>query len=94
MSLEIYSHHIQISSPTTRVEADYNMWYAEDHLDLLSKLPEFLRARRFKLVARVELSWKATSRQARINILLYAPGVHGEPGSQSHFCHTLVGDND
>ena len=61
MSLEIYSPDMQISSPRTRVEADYNMWHGEDHLDLLSKLPGFLRARRFKLVACVELSWKATS---------------------------------
>jgi hypothetical protein len=42
-------------------EAEQNRWFAEEHLALLSKVPGFLRARRFKLVDHVELAGKADS---------------------------------
>lgn len=45
--------------PTPENEADFNRWYTEEHLDLLSKVPGFLRARRFKLVSHIELAGKA-----------------------------------
>ncbi|KAF5375706.1 hypothetical protein D9615_009363 [Tricholomella constricta] len=40
-------------------EEDMNKWYAEEHLDLIAKVPGFLRARRYKLVSQIELAGKA-----------------------------------
>ncbi|KAG6807166.1 hypothetical protein H0H93_001885, partial [Arthromyces matolae] len=40
-------------------EEDLNKWYAEEHLPLLSKVPGFIRARRYELVSNVELAGKA-----------------------------------
>lgn len=50
---------VGIEPPNAEVEEDQNRWYAEEHLDLLSKVPGFLRARRFKLVRHVEIAGKA-----------------------------------
>jgi len=41
------------------LEADFNKWYEEEHLADLSKVPGWLRSRRFKLVSHVELAGKA-----------------------------------
>ncbi|KAG6857058.1 hypothetical protein H0H87_010023 [Tephrocybe sp. NHM501043] len=40
-------------------EEDVNNWYSEEHLALMSKVPGFIRARRFKLVSSIELAGKA-----------------------------------
>jgi hypothetical protein len=48
-----------IEPQNTEIEEDQNKWYAEEHLELLSKVPGFLRARRFKLVSHAELAGKA-----------------------------------
>lgn len=45
--------------PTPENEAEFNRWYTEEHLGLLSKVPGFLRARRFKVVSHLELAGKA-----------------------------------
>ncbi|KAJ3730348.1 hypothetical protein C8R42DRAFT_649902 [Lentinula raphanica] len=37
-------------SPTSESEADFNAWYAEEHLDLLSRVPGWEACRRFSLV--------------------------------------------
>ncbi|KAF9456042.1 hypothetical protein BDZ94DRAFT_1230236 [Collybia nuda] len=44
--------------PTADDEVDFNQWYNEEHLDMLSKVPGFQRARRFKLISHVELAGK------------------------------------
>ncbi|KAG6853300.1 hypothetical protein C0991_005355 [Blastosporella zonata] len=44
---------------TVEKEEDINKWYAEEHLALMSKVPGFIRARRYKLVSSVELAGKA-----------------------------------
>jgi hypothetical protein len=48
-----------IEPSNAEIEEEQNKWYAEEHLPLLSKVPGFLRARRFKLVDHVELGGKA-----------------------------------
>lgn len=50
---------VGIEPPNAEFEEDQNRWYAEEHLDLLSKVPGFIRARRFKLVSHVEKAGKA-----------------------------------
>ncbi|RDB30768.1 hypothetical protein Hypma_005732 [Hypsizygus marmoreus] len=42
--------------PTRDREEEMNAWYANEHLELLSKVPGFLRARRYRLVSSVELA--------------------------------------
>jgi hypothetical protein len=48
-----------IEPSNAEIEEEQNKWYAEEHLPLLSKVPGFLRARRFKLVDHAELGGKA-----------------------------------
>jgi hypothetical protein len=43
------------------IEEEHNKWYTEEHLPLLSKVPGFLRARRFRLVDHAELAGMADS---------------------------------
>jgi len=46
-------------APSPDKEEDVNKWYEEEHLKLMSKVPGFIRARRYKLVSDVELAGKA-----------------------------------
>jgi len=46
-------------NPTPDKEEEVNRWYEEEHLKLMSKVPGFIRARRYKLVSSVELGGKA-----------------------------------
>ncbi|KAF8068617.1 hypothetical protein FPV67DRAFT_1414813 [Lyophyllum atratum] len=46
-------------APSPDKEEDFNKWYEEEHLGLMSKVPGFIRARRYKLVSEVELAGKA-----------------------------------
>jgi hypothetical protein len=48
-----------VNPSSAEIEDEQNRWYAEEHLTLLSKVPGFLRARRFKLVNHAELSGNA-----------------------------------
>jgi hypothetical protein len=40
-------------------EEDLNKWYAEEHMDAISKVPGWLRGRRYELVSSIELAGKA-----------------------------------
>lgn len=51
---------VGIVPQNAEIEEDQNKWYAEEHLNLLSKVPGFLRARRLKLVSHMEIGGKAT----------------------------------
>ncbi|KAG6907767.1 hypothetical protein DXG01_007480 [Tephrocybe rancida] len=44
---------------TEEKEEDHNRWYSEEHLALMSKVPGFIRARRYKFVSSVELAGNA-----------------------------------
>ena len=46
-------------SPDT--EEDIEKWYEEEHFPVVSKIPGWLRGRRYKLVSQVELAGKAES---------------------------------
>lgn len=48
-----------IEPENAEIEEEMNKWYAEEHLDMLSKVPGFIRARRFKLVTHGEAASKA-----------------------------------
>lgn len=47
---------VAVNPSSAEIEDEQNRWYAEEHLSLLSKVPGFLRARRFRLVNHAELS--------------------------------------
>jgi len=51
---------VGIEPQNAEIEEDQNRWYAEEHLNLVSKAPGFLRARRLKLVSHMEIGGKAT----------------------------------
>lgn len=50
---------VGIEPATPEKEEELNKWYRDEHLTLLSKVPGFIRARRYKLVSNVELAGKA-----------------------------------
>ncbi|KAG6810179.1 hypothetical protein H0H92_012970 [Tricholoma furcatifolium] len=41
------------------VEREMNKWYEEEHLEMLSRVPGFIRVRRYELVSHVELAGNA-----------------------------------
>jgi hypothetical protein len=47
---------VDIHPQNAEIEVDHNKWYAEEHLDFLSKVPGFVRAQRFKRVNNIELA--------------------------------------
>jgi hypothetical protein len=50
---------VSIEPEDAEIEEELNKWYAEEHFDMLSKVPGFVRARRFKLVTHGEVASKA-----------------------------------
>jgi hypothetical protein len=47
-------------------ESEFNKWYEEEHMVLLSKVPGWLRGRRYKFLSQTELAGKATQSNAAV----------------------------
>ena len=45
--------------PSQEGEGEFNKWYEEEHMTLLSKVPGWLRGRRYTLLSQIELAGKA-----------------------------------
>ncbi|GLB45171.1 hypothetical protein LshimejAT787_2000760 [Lyophyllum shimeji] len=52
--------------PAPEKEEEVNRWYDEEHLDLMSKVPGFIRARRYKLVSHLELAGQANASPTQV----------------------------
>ncbi|KAG9220576.1 hypothetical protein CCMSSC00406_0004032 [Pleurotus cornucopiae] len=49
---------IAMMEPSVEGEDEFNKWYEEEHISLLSKAPGWIRSRRFKLVREIQLPGK------------------------------------
>lgn len=58
----LYIVAMQPIADKPEAEAEFNRWYEEEHIPLLSKTPGWLRSRRYKLVDHAELSGKGGDR--------------------------------
>lgn len=52
--------------PAPEKEEEVNRWYEEEHLGLMSKVPGFIRARRYKLVSHLELAGQANASPTQV----------------------------
>lgn len=49
---------IAMMEPSIEGEDEFNKWYEEEHISLLSKAPGWIRSRRYKLVREIQLPGK------------------------------------
>lgn len=53
------------------LDAEFNQWYDEEHIPMLSKAPGFVRVRRFKLVDSAQIAGPAPAEAAHNYLALY-----------------------
>ena len=49
--------------PSLEGEVEFNRWYEEEHMELISKIPGWLRGRRYKILSQNELGGKVDTRK-------------------------------
>lgn len=55
---------IVMIQPAPESEEEFNNWYEEEHVPLLSKSPGWVRSRRYKLINAAEVSGRANAEEA------------------------------